>query len=345
MSRARLLGIARCAMTFLTLTPLALPSQEQLSTPRRPFAASLALRWQVPDSTDDSEILLPAYISFSTLGLLVSDASERAIFTLNSATGEVLSRRGRYGRGPLEFVRPPLLVGSYDSPMVFEAPVGRVHRLGGTSESATDHVARTRPWQSACVLGDGSFFLQAAARPTGAAFYRSNAGSPAGETESIEHPIVRLRSVGWFARQTRVTQLDDETCALLPSFHQEFAVVGTDGRTTVAFAVESLPPAEMHVSGNGGPGTRYSMKRGAARGASDAHAWRGFIVLLFQGRSPLRGRLLDIYSRADLSYRGSLVLPFRAERFAVRGDSLAVIGERDGIPVVAGFIISSNTSR
>jgi hypothetical protein len=48
-------------------------------------------------------------------------------------------------------------------------------------------------------------------------------------------------------------------------------------------------------------------------------------VVLFQGTTRDRNKLLDFYERSTLSYAGSVVLQREASRFAIRADTLAVI--------------------
>ena len=55
-------------------------------------------------------------------------------------------------------------------------------------------------------------------------------------------------------------------------------------------------------------------------------------------RTALAGRTIDVFSREELTYRGSLVLPTQSKRIAVRGDSLIVIGERDDYPALSLLI-------
>ena len=310
---------------------------EPLSAPRRASAARLRALW-THESAPDPEILLhPVDVRITDLGVLVSDYGRHSIRAFDSKTGALTTEWGRYGHGPLEFVNPPLIIGRADNPLVFDARTGRAHWLNEVP-ARTLFVDRARPWMSGCQMADGKLLLAASPRPTGSAFAASEIGVNPVASDSLDHPIVRIRAVGWFAQQTALYQADDTTCVIAPVFHREFALVDRLDRISPASGVEELPPAEMETERNGKSIT-YSMTRGARGAHRGAATWRNQLLVLAEGTTSLKDRLLDIYSRDDLSYRGTIVLPFRSHRIATRGDTLAVIAEDEDVLFLALYLL------
>jgi hypothetical protein len=146
------------------------------------------------------------------------------------------------------------------------------------------------------------------------------------------------------ARQSIVRQLDDSSCAVLTAYQSRFAVVTQSRRPLLGVYPESagVMKVDVVVSDNG-KSVVSTLPRGARVGPFDARVWRDYVLVLFGGRTALAGRTIDVFTRADLRYRGSLVLPQKAKRMAVRGDSLIVIGERDDYPTLSLLILRNAT--
>jgi hypothetical protein len=191
---------------------------------------------------------------------------------------------------------------------------------------------------SGCRLPSGRLLLQAAARLTGRSFFLASYDSASHEIDSLEHPVARIRTIGFFAQQTTIRQVDDSTCGYFPTDHAEWGL-HRDGRdAVVTMGIESLPPAEM-VTIPSERGAIYHMDPTARAATIDARAWRDAVIVLFEGATRQRHRLLDFYGRDRLEYRGSLVLPYRASRIAVHGDTLVVIGDEDDEPVLYAYLL------
>jgi hypothetical protein len=186
--------------------------------------------------------------------------------------------------------------------------------------------------------------LQAAARLTGRPFSLASYDSATREVDSLEHPVARLRTVGFFAQQTTIRQIDDSTCGYFPTYHAEWGLHRDGSDVGLTVGVESLPPAEM-VTTPSGRGAIYRMDPRARAATIDARAWRDAVIVLFEGATSQRHRLLDFYGRDQLEYRGSLVLPYRASRIAVHGDTLVLIGYEDDEPVLHAYLLSGAARR
>jgi hypothetical protein len=137
-----------------------------------------------------------------------------------------------------------------------------------------------------------------------------------------------------------VRQADDTSCAVLPVYQSVFAIYTSQSGFLAGQFVEGGPPVSASISSSdGGTSGSITLPKGTMPGPMDARVWRDHLAVLFEGRSRHRRRVLDLYRRDDLSYVGSLVLPMRAARIAVSGDTLAVLGERDDYPVVAVLLL------
>jgi hypothetical protein len=84
---------------------------------------------------------------------------------------------------------------------------------------------------------------------------------------------------------------------------------------------------------------RHSLAEGTRAGASDVAAWRDVVLVSFWGTSPQRHRVLDVYDRRSLAYRGSVLFPYKIDHIAVHGDTLALTGEVEDEPVVGVFLL------
>lgn len=297
--------------------------QPRWAAPRR--SAQLALRslWRHDSENGKLEFLYPAEVQFSSSGLLVFDYGEKHIKVLNAANGSLRRVAGRKGSGPGEFNGPITLFGTWSRPMAVEFSVGRVTSLSEPSLIPVS-VARSGRWATGCAWGEDQILFQAF-RHNKYDNFVSTVGENARIVDSVALPWPRLLALPFIARQAGLRQLDDTTCAVLPLYHQEFGVLTTSGVATLGMHIEELPPAVGKVEASGNSRIS-SIARGAKRGGIDARAWRDAIVVLFVGVTPLRGRILDVFSRANLRYRGSIELPFEASRIAIKATPLSQWG-------------------
>lgn len=81
------------------------------------------------------------------------------------------------------------------------------------------------------------------------------------------------------------------------------------------------------------------MAPGATMGPVDAARWRDYLLVLFEGKTAQRRRIVDMYRIDDLGYAGSFLLPSRSLRIGAHHDSLVVIGEENEFPTLSLFEI------
>lgn len=318
-------------------------ASRRLRKPRVPMAVALRPIRRIGVPGADAPVENPVDLRFSSSGLLVSDHASLDVRIYNSASGAVVSRFGRYGRGPWEFVVPPTIIGTYDAPLLLEASVGRIHELSRRGANGTTAMNRSRQWTTGCQLPNGNILTQASSAPVGMAFYESELGGTARLVDSIPHPIARVSALGFIVRQTALRQVDDSTCGYFPVYHPEWAITAALGEVHHSVAIESLPPATM-VTEPTERGARYFVNAEARAGHVDARAWRDYIVVLFQGTTRERNRLLDFYSRSTLTYVGSVVLPRESTRIAIHSDTLAVIETVDDVPQIQMYLMTDINS-
>jgi hypothetical protein len=175
-------------------------------------------------------------------------------------------------------------------------------------------------------------------------YFVSTTGERARVVDSIAAPWPRYRDLTFMVRQGRLRQIDDSTCALLPLYQREFALLAPGMAPRLGMHVEALPEAKS-VEVRTRTGGSSSMAKGSKRGALDASGWRDLLLVLFQGTTPQKLRILDSYDRRTLAYRGSTLLPFDASKFAIHGDTMVVVGEVDDEPVVGAFLLSTAGGR
>lgn len=308
----------------------ALPARG-LDAPRFRFAGSLSVLWERTSAEADTVLLAPSDIQFASPGLLVFDAGARRVRVFETSSGRLLRSFGREGRGPGELSASFWFQGSRTRPVGFDATQRRLTRFSNDGDSLeTLPFPRDRRWSSTCALDDvHTLGYAASTTPT------SDLLIAIGDRviDSIPYPFKEFEAEHFMARQAIVRQLDDSSCAILTAYQSRFATIGGAFQTRLGVYAESAGPLRVNVvSSNDGKSIVSTLPRGARVGPSDARGWREYVLVLFDGRTRLAGRLLDVYSRGSLTYVGSLVLPTKARRFAVFGDSLAVLGERDYYP-------------
>jgi len=325
--------------TFDSAAEVATPAR-RLVPPRVPFAGVLSLVWERRSFEEDTVLLLPADVQFSSRGLLVFDAGSRHVRIFDASTGTLVSTLAREGRGPGELSASFWFQGSFDRPVSFDATQRRLTLLAGERDSlVTLLFPRDRRWASTCALTDGITLGYAAAVNA-----ESDLLLAAGDrvVDSLSYPFEELRAEHFMGRQAIVRQLDDSSCAVLTAYQSRFAVITRSRGPLLGVYPESAAVMKVDVvTSDNGKSIVSTLPRGARVGPLDARMWRDYVLVLFGGHSALAERTIDVFSRADLKYRGSLVLPSKAKRMAVRGDSLIVIGERDDYPTLALFMLRS----
>lgn len=309
----------------------------RLERPRAPFDGSIALLWQRPSADADTVLLLPSDIFFSSAGLLVFDVGDRTVRILEPSSGRFLGNVGREGRGPGEFGRVMWFLGPYRYPALFDASARRLTPFTTSAPLVASISFPERPWfLSACEL-DPTTTLHTASVESGRDIFLARAGAV---LDSLATPWTELSALNPIVRQSIARQMDDDSCVLFTLYQSRFATYSSsEGFRTGRFIEPPTSVAAVIRVHEDGRGSTRSLPRGTVAGPSAASGWQDHVVVLFGGRSEHRHRVLDFYRRDDLQYAGSLLLPWRARTIAIRGDTLAVVGEKDDYPIVAAFLI------
>lgn len=313
----------------------------QWPAPRRASSLQLRALWRSNRLPSFPALSYPSDLQFAEQGLAVYDYGEKRIHVIEVASGRPRFAVGRRGPGPAEFGdRPVWLFGTWSRPMAVEFSDGRITALVN-DKLQTVRVSRERRWATGCAWGSDTVLLQTSGHEV-FDYFVSTTGETARVVDSIAAPWPRHRALPFIVRQGPLRQADDSTCALLPLYEREFALISPNREAWLGMHIEPLPEAKELLEGNGKMRSS-SLAKGARRGALDARLWRGFLLVLFQGTSDKRRRILDVYDRSTLSYQGSTLLPFEASRFATRGDTLVMIGENDDEPILAAYLLSTIT--
>ncbi len=325
----------------------------RLAAPRFAFDGRIEWMAETPSSLADSTLLLPTDLQFARAGLLVFDAGASRIRVVNWSPRLSVASYGRAGRGPGEHSIALRFQGTYDRPMAFDRENRRHSRLERIADSIGTAPAPNRPIKSSCLLGDGISLGTISANDMEFFRNRSSSGDPIQQVDLVASrgsevidssslPLPELLRIAPIGRQAVTQQLDDSTCVLIAYYQSQFAVTGAIRAWRTAAYVEAVPPVDPQpVVQDEGRSARIGMPRGAKISAIDARAWRDMILVLYEGSTRQAGKLLDVYRRSDLTYRGSFVLPDKADRIAVSGDTLAVIAERGDTPIIQLFRLSS----
>ncbi|MCC6931225.1 MAG: hypothetical protein IT359_19710 [Gemmatimonadaceae bacterium] len=313
------------------------------TAPRRDAGLTLRLLWRSDTQRGAATLIYPIDVVFAAQGLAIYDHGEKHVQVVDAATGRARFAVGRHGPGPGEFGDYAVtFFGPPSRALMVEALDGRVTALEG-DKLVPQRVPREQRWSSGCTWGSDRFLLQVHGNGAHDSFVVST-GDGARIIDSVAAPWPRHRTLPFLVRQAPLRQLDDATCAYLPVYQREFAIISHKAPPMTGVHVEVLPEAREDIRGTR---TRrvHSLADGTKAGARDTAAWRDALLVSFWGTSPHRRRVLDVYDRRTLAYRGSLLVPHEIDHLAVHGDTLAVTAEVDDVPVVAVFLLGrSGTS-
>lgn len=301
--------------------------------PRYPSSIALQAEWSVGGPADPGRLIQPLSLMAADLGVLVSELDGNRVIVFSRRDGSLIESLGSSGLGPGEFGRVPQLLGMSNRPLAFEGPNSRISVLGLGKAPQTSNVARARAWRTACAVDRDRVVLQYSGWDQDG-FFVSTLGDSARIVDSIAYPFEELIGVAPLARQASLQQMDDTSCAVLPAYAGHFAVL-TGTSVKVSTGIEKVPTPQV-VESTVDAGRRRRLADDVRASNLSATAWRGRVLILFHGRSRLRGRLVDVYS-AKLTYQGSLLLPWRARFIAAKDEHLYVLGEDADEPVLAAF--------
>lgn len=321
-----------------TWSPPAANQSPKWTAPRRDAGITLRPLWRSDTQRGAAPLTYPYDLTFADQGLAIYDHGERHVQVVDAATGRARFSVGRRGRGPAEFGDYGVtFFGPASRPLMVEFGDGRVAALERDKLSPI-RVPQGQRWSTGCQWGRDRLLLQV----RGLAEhdnYVVTIGDAARIVDSLPAPWPRHRSLPFLVRQAPLRQLDDSTCVYLPVYQQEFAIISPNASPVTGTHIETLPEAREKVSGTSKRRV-HELAEGTKSGASDVAAWRDMILVRFWGTSPHRHRVIDVYERRTLAYRGSVLFSHRIDHLAVHGDTLAVTGEVDDVPVVEVFLMA-----
>ncbi len=312
------------------------------TAPRRDAGITLRPLWRSDTQRGAATLTYPTDVTFAEQGLAIYDYGERHVQVVDGATGRARFSAGRRGPGPGEFGDHGVaFFGPAARPLLIEVNDGRVAALEG-EKLIPMRVPREKRWSTGCQWGRSQLLLQMYGLAQHDNYVVST-GDGARIVDSIPAPWPRHRELPFLVRQAPLKQLDDTTCVYLPAYQQEFAIISPNASAVTGAHIETLPEAREEVSGTSKRRV-HELSEGARSGASDVAAWRDVILVSFRGTSPHRRRVIDVYDRRTLTYRGSVQFPFRIDQVAAHGDTLAVTGEVDEEPVVGVYLLARRGS-
>lgn len=307
------------------------------TAPRRDAGITLRPLWRSDTQRDAATLTYPFDLVFAAQGLAIYDYGEKRVQVVDAATGRPRFATGRHGPGPGEFGdRAVTFFGPAARPLMVEAIDGRVTALDG-DKLIPIRVPKERRWSGGCQWGPEQLLLQVWGLGQHDNFVVTT-GDGARMVDSLPAPWPRHRTLPFLVRQAPLKQLDDSTCVYLPVYQQEFAIISPTAPPVTGTHIESLPEAREALSGTSKRRV-HSLAEGTRSGASDVAAWRDMMLVSFWGTSPHRHRVLDVYDRRTLGYRGSVLFPYEIDHIAVHGDTLALTGEVEDEPVVGVFLL------
>lgn len=336
-SRAQNQASDRASISADTRRVKANRARVEYDSPRYASSIDLVAEWSVGGPADPGRLIQPLSLMAADVGVLVSELDGNKVKIFSARDGSVLDSLGRNGLGPGEFGRVPQLLGMSNRPLAFEGPNGRISALARGKAPETSNVARTQTWRTACAVARDRVVLQYSGWEQDG-FFVSTLGDSARIVDSVAYPFPELIGVSPLARQASLQQMDDTSCAVLPAYAGSFAILA-GGAVKVAAGIEPVPTPGV-VESKVDAGVRRRLADDVRASHLSAATWRGRVLILFYGRSRLRGRVVDVYS-PKLDYEGSVLLPWRASFISVKNDILYAIGEDEDEPVLAAFRLAA----
>lgn len=323
------LGIAGCrGGSEADRAPASYPDRELL-TSRWDTA------WVRGGTSSDTLLLLPIAMAADDRRVYLLDSGARRVVALRASDGALLWTAGRRGVGPGEFsAANAIAVAASGEVLVYDHRAVRItvlDTLGSVvREIATPDVGYI---QSLCPLRDGSMLAStlASARPL---VRLSAQGTPIAR---FDLPWPELAQVPPIARQTGMVATPDRgRCVLALSMGEGFAVFrGSTVESTHGY-VERVRLPEVEVRSHDAAGQRSESAHLVERtiAATDLVADDTALYASFEGTSPARGRIIDVYDLGTGAYRGSYGFHRPIARVARAGGTFLILHQVDGYPAL-----------
>lgn len=319
------------------LDPPELWSEEDVVAERTFLPAVMDSLWSIGGTAADTLLLNPYWLSAGAEGVTLWDGGRDAVIRI-SAEGEVLWTFGREGGGPGEFRTVRGIAQLQDGGVAVVDNVNeRLTIIDHDGQLAAEtNLSGTAP-ESVASLHDGR--LVVLTRLDEPAFLVSDGNGAI--VDSVAFPSSRYRDLPPMARQGRVVRAGagwvfgftvgngwwriggDRAAEGFPyAEHADFPGIETtvgeavvDGRTVTARSTRATDRVSTALNFG-------------ARGDT--------VFVHYYGESNVRGYLLDLFSLADGSYLGSVLLPAWARSVAIGPDAIYTLAA-DPFPVLTAF--------
>ena len=301
---------------------------------RRVVATKLRMVWQIGGDADDTTIMMPLQVRATREHFVVYDAIALRLLGVTPATGKIVWRFGRPGRGPDEFSGVAKVTARREGgTFVVDMSSSRLTLVteDGKGGERVDYKMGVNP-RGVCEAGNSRIQLRAT---EGKELERTSLST--GRAVAADLPWPELREVPSLARQSKIFEHPKAgVCLVSITYGPMFAILDDSGVRARARWIEEIPMGQAKSLGKGSWEMLPSVKSAqGVTGIGDSFA------VLFRGRGPKRGRFVDFYSVTDAAYLFSIELPFAPTDIAYGHGLLVLSGEsEDGAPFVRAYSVA-----
>lgn len=319
------------------LDPGELWSEEDVVAERTFLSVEIDSLWSLGGTAADTLLLNPYWLSAGAEGVTLWDGGRNAVVRI-SAEGEVLWTFGRQGEGPGEF---RTVRGIAQLPGGGAAVVDNVNErltiIDGDGRLAVETNLSGMAPESVASLYDGSLVvLTRLAEP---AFLVSDENGAV--VDSVDFPSRPYRDLPLMARQGRVVGAGPGWVFGFTAGNGWWRMGGDRDAEGFPYAEHAdFPGIETSVGRATIDGrtvtTRRTRTTESVLAAMNFGARGDTLFVHYYGESNVRGYLLDLFSLADGSYVGSVLLPAWARALAIGPDAVYTLAA-DPFPVLTAF--------
>lgn len=291
--------------------------------------------WVRGGTPSDTLLLLPIAMAADDARTYVLDVGARRVVAFRSTDGALLWTAGRRGTGPGEFsAANAIAVTPAREILVYDHRALRITVL-----DTLGNVAREIPTpevgyiQSMCPFQDGSMLVStlSSTRPL---VHLAGDGNP---VQRLDLPWAELADVQPIARQAGMASIPHhERCVLALSMGSGFAVFRGSSVESKYPYVEQVRPPDVEIRSRNSPGQQSQSVHLTDRtiAATDVVADESLLYTSFQGATPARGRVIDMYDLRTGEYRGSYGFQRPIARIARSGGVFLILHQTDGYPAL-----------
>ena len=284
----------------------------------------------------DTILEIPLHLAADAEFVYVTDASRAGVAALRIADGTTAWTSGGKGSGPGEFLRPIAIEILPDGRLAVldtdNARLGFLDRHGKWLGHAALEEAQAA---GICGLADGSIVLSLTT--TGQSIARIDTTGHVLGRADLPWKFLTEESSLLHQGMLRHTPGRDG-CVLALFFGPGFAVFdGASWKTTTDYIEQVLRPEVRQREGrNGDTNIRTQSISGSTISSRALAVGGGRIWLQFDGETQHRGHIIDVYDMSG-RYLESLRMAARVNGLALSDDTLLVLSQVDGIPLLTAL--------